>query len=159
VRKNAIQLLTQLLAHNPIGPELPLENFKRNFVTLKKSLEESTSHSWEILVEADTNSEIYQEVRHTPCCPTTGLTKLPICQFSAEDVKLLKQASYYNDGIHFLETLHKSIPLVCELLGSKNLGDVQEAIKFFVMAHSFKIDVATVRIIACLLACFPFLLI
>lgn len=65
VRKNAIQLLSHLMEHNPIGPELPLENFKRNFENLKKTLEERTGHSWEALMNAEENpeSEIYQDVR------------------------------------------------------------------------------------------------
>lgn len=64
---------------------------------------------------------------------------------SAEDAKQLKQAVYYHDAVQFIETLHKAVPLVCELLGSKNLGDVQEAIKFFVIAHTFKLAEANVR--------------
>ena len=44
---------------------------------------------------------------------------------------------YLSDSIKFTEQIQIAIPLVSELLLSRNITDVQEAIEFFVSAHQF----------------------
>jgi condensin complex subunit 1 len=58
--------------------------------------------------------------------------------------KQLKSYCYYRDALYFMTEIHKAIPIICELLGSKNSSDVLEAIQFFVTAQHFKIEKAKV---------------
>lgn len=55
-----------------------------------------------------------------------------------------RQVRYLLDSILFTEHIHKSIPIICELLYSKSITDIQEAVDFFVCCHNFGIDEALV---------------
>ena len=59
---------------------------------------------------------------------------------SEEVKKLEKIVKFYEDGVQFIAKIHKAIPIVGTLLGSKVNADVQEAIQFFVTANEFKIE-------------------
>jgi hypothetical protein len=61
-----------------------------------------------------------------------------------EDDKQLKSYCYHRDALQFIIEIHKAIPIICELLGSKNSSDVLEAIQFFVTAQHFNIERAKV---------------
>ena len=49
---------------------------------------------------------------------------------------------YYAEAIRFIEVLHASAPVVCQLLSSKNKSEVIEAMDFFVIADAYKIEAA-----------------
>ena len=44
------------------------------------------------------------------------------------------------DCVKFVQHLESATPVVCQLLGSKTVSDVLEAINFFVMCHEFGIS-------------------
>ncbi|RWS27166.1 condensin complex subunit 1-like isoform X1 [Leptotrombidium deliense] len=71
--------------------------------------------------------------------------------FSEENlvVEINKQqilVKYLCDCIKFAEEVKTAIPLVCDLLQSKNITDVQEAINFFVTAYEFGVQGAIIGI-------------
>ncbi len=47
-----------------------------------------------------------------------------------------------SESIEFISSIHKAVPLICQLLGSKNASDVLEAIQFFVTAKEFGLQTA-----------------
>ncbi|KAK7066921.1 Ncapd2p [Halocaridina rubra] len=57
-----------------------------------------------------------------------------------EDLEVTKQkllVSYFKDSVTFARLIHEGVPVVCQLLGSKQVSDVMEAISFFVTAFEF----------------------
>ena len=44
---------------------------------------------------------------------------------------------YLSDSVKFSKIIHKSLPVVAQLLGSKQSSDILEAIEFFVSAFEF----------------------
>jgi condensin complex subunit 1 len=56
-----------------------------------------------------------------------------------------KQVKYCKEAIHFITEIHGAIPVLCQLLGSKNASDILETIEFFVAATSFGVEQAQVR--------------
>lgn len=65
---------------------------------------------------------------------------------SEENVSLSvnRKIKYLEDTISFTLLIHKAIPHIIELLFSKNVTDIQEAIEFFITCHEFGIDEALV---------------
>ncbi|KAL1919463.1 uncharacterized protein VTP21DRAFT_2156 [Calcarisporiella thermophila] len=62
---------------------------------------------------------------------------------SAEDyMKLQLMRRFYVDAIRFIEQIHSAIPVLCQLLASTNKAEVMEAMDFFVVALSYKIELA-----------------
>ena len=45
--------------------------------------------------------------------------------------------NYYKESLNFAVALNEALPIICTLLGSKSITDVQEAINFFVSAFEF----------------------
>ena len=45
--------------------------------------------------------------------------------------------NYLRDSVNFASMMNEALPVVCMLLGSKQITDVQEAITFFVSAFEF----------------------
>nr|XP_053639720.1 condensin complex subunit 1-like [Cherax quadricarinatus] len=57
-----------------------------------------------------------------------------------ENAEITKQrllVIYLKDSVGFAKLIHKGLPVVCQLLGSKQVSDVLEAISFFVTAFEF----------------------
>jgi len=119
VRKSAIQLLTQICQYNPFSAQLRLSSFEENLQKLAKTIKEGTGKDIEALQEAEETNEI-----------------------SEDEARFLKLYTYYNDAVQFIREIHRSVPIICELLGSKNASDVLEAIQFFVTATSFNVEKA-----------------
>lgn len=119
VRKSAIQLLTQVCQYNPYSAQLRLSQFEDNYSKLAKTIKDGTGKEITDLQEAEDNNEITED-----------------------EARFLKLATYYGDGLQFIREIHRSVPIICELLGSKNASDVLEAIQFFVTATSFNVEKA-----------------
>ena len=62
---------------------------------------------------------------------------------AAEESKEIGQqrmlVSYLKDSVAFASSVHGAIPIVCQLLCSKQVSDVLEAIDFFVTAFEFDV--------------------
>ena len=58
----------------------------------------------------------------------------------SQNAELNKQqffVNYLKDSVRFAGEINKALPVVCKLLGSKQVTDVLEAIQFFVSAWEF----------------------
>lgn len=78
-------------------------------------------------------------------------TTIEIAEVSFENLKeevRIKRTlvKYLGDMLKVTKQFHIAIPLVCDLLSSKNITDVQEAIEFFVCAHKFGVENAIIGI-------------
>ncbi|KAI9146442.1 non-SMC mitotic condensation complex subunit 1-domain-containing protein [Paraphysoderma sedebokerense] len=49
---------------------------------------------------------------------------------------------YYEDALDFVEQMNHAAPILCQLLASRNKGEVTDAMDFFVAANAFKLDCA-----------------
>ena len=47
---------------------------------------------------------------------------------------------YFQNYKNVLKTIDKVIPLISQLLGSKNISDVQESIDLFIVLHKLRIS-------------------
>lgn len=54
--------------------------------------------------------------------------------------ELEKSVEYYQDAVVFLKHLDSAINPMIELIESATIGDMQEAVKFFVAAYQFKVE-------------------
>jgi len=123
VRKYAIQLLTNLLEFNPFASDLKLSVFT-------KKLEEA-------------QAELKEKIENKPASQNVDDEEEEI-EKTEEEKKLEKVIAFYEDGVQFISRIHRGIPIVSKLLGSKVNADVLESIHFFVKANEFKIENASV---------------
>ena len=49
---------------------------------------------------------------------------------------------YYTEAIRFIDVIEEALPIVCQLLSSKNKSEIIEAMDFFVIADAYKIEAA-----------------
>lgn len=64
-------------------------------------------------------------------------------QLDDDQIQLAKRAKdHCLHAIKFIGFIHDALPIVSSLLGSKNIGDVTEAIKLLAKAHTFKTEEA-----------------
>ncbi|KAJ1852448.1 condensin complex non-SMC subunit Cnd1, partial [Coemansia sp. RSA 2703] len=61
-------------------------------------------------------------------------------EMAAKAMHLQFQQRYYRDALYFVYQLQEAQPLLMQLLGSTNKGEVMEAIDFFVAAVRFRVD-------------------
>ncbi|KAG0259844.1 Condensin complex subunit [Actinomortierella ambigua] len=61
---------------------------------------------------------------------------------SKEYVTKTLQKRYYADAARFIHQIHRSVPIMCELLASTTKLEVVEAMEFFVTLHRYKVRTA-----------------
>ncbi|GFO08346.1 hypothetical protein PoB_003485100 [Plakobranchus ocellatus] len=71
---------------------------------------------------------------------------MPDSQFSSEITKQQTLVQYLKNSLTFALQVQECIPVICQLLGSKNTTDILEAIAFFVTAVEFGVASATVGV-------------
>lgn len=153
VRKNAVRFIMNIITKNPWAGKLPLQTFLEKYEVEKKILNS--------LVEADKNpvsqheemletlsqnsldetitSETDPELVH----PSIKIKNMVLIEETAV-VAQQRKVNYLRDAITFTRQIHKAIPITTEMLNSKNITDIQEAIDFFVQCHEFGIDEALI---------------
>uniref|UniRef100_A0A6B2KWU1 Uncharacterized protein n=1 Tax=Arcella intermedia TaxID=1963864 RepID=A0A6B2KWU1_9EUKA len=122
VRKKALQTLEDILEYNPYTPQLKYDRLKKQRERAQIKIEELTGMGISQVLETE-EENLTEEVK-----------------------KIVKLYVYYKECCSFISEIHKSIPLVCELLGSKNVTDVVEAIKYLEACVRFYLDRARVGI-------------
>lgn len=157
VRRSAVKFITSILSRNPYAAKLPLKTFVANYETEKAVLEKLLQEEKERLAKEDglletlsqgsqctdeTGSQIDEEGgRYEPNNPINNQKNVAMAEESAV-VAQQRKINYLQDAIGFTKLIHKAIPLTAEMLTSKNITDIQEAINFFVHCHEFSIDEA-----------------
>ncbi|KAH9513584.1 Condensin complex subunit 1 [Bulinus truncatus] len=88
--------------------------------------------------------EIYFWVK----CPvvTQALDESKEDQNNSDLIKQKTLVQYLKNSLTFAAQVQQCIPVICQLLGSKNTTDVLEAIQFFVTAVEFGVTAATVGV-------------
>ncbi|KAF9428681.1 Condensin complex subunit [Podila epigama] len=69
--------------------------------------------------------------------------ELLVLQSSKEYVTKTLQQRYYADAIRFIHLIHRSVPVMCELLASTAKLEVVEAMDFFVTIHRYRVRAAS----------------
>eukprot|EP01130_Rhizamoeba_saxonica_P006824 TRINITY_DN2733_c0_g1_i1.p1 TRINITY_DN2733_c0_g1~~TRINITY_DN2733_c0_g1_i1.p1 ORF type:complete len:1333 (+),score=255.11 TRINITY_DN2733_c0_g1_i1:15-4013(+) len=118
VRKNAMKLLVNLLYYNPYSPHLRLSKFEQGLDKLERWIKNNFKEDPEYLLTTD-RDDIDKRL-----------------------AKKLKLYEHHLDTIEFIKEIDRSIPIVSTLLGSKNITDSLESIKFLVALNAFNLEIA-----------------
>lgn len=153
VRKNSVRFIISILSRNPFAQKLPLsaflERLKVEEALFDKLSEEekqrlaSEEEVLETLSQGSQDDTINDETSPEDIHPCLKIKNLAVTEESALEAQRRK-VTYLQDAIAFTKLIHKAIPITAELLQSKNVTDIQEAIDFFVNCHEFGIDEALV---------------
>eukprot|EP00118_Oscarella_pearsei_P020156 m.217644 g.217644 ORF g.217644 m.217644 type:complete len:1269 (+) comp39883_c1_seq40:407-4213(+) len=122
VRKYSIQFLTVFLCSNPFSNKLSSKQAEKGLEEAQKKL---------ISTEEETLKDVQSESE------------------SVDGERLMKQRqliAYLKDAVDFIHNVEKAIPMVAQLLNSKMVTDVLEAMNFFITCHEFGIEGAQVGI-------------
>ncbi|RLN90130.1 hypothetical protein BBJ28_00020534 [Nothophytophthora sp. Chile5] len=148
VRRHSIHLLSLLLESNPFMGNLDREFYlkKRDELMqeMKKKRDEVIAGAEREMSEAMGGVTIKSE---EATVPSSSESVVPAEEQAAQlekelqtTVRLLK---FYQDAIDFIEEFElRALPLMAQLLGSKSVSDVLEAIQFFEKAYRFHVGAA-----------------
>lgn len=153
VRKNAVRFIISILSRNPFGQRLPLRAFAERLEkerALLNKLEadekervEKEEEVLETLSQGTIDDTITDDTDPESVHPCLKIRNLALTEDSTV-VAQQRKVNFLQDAIAFTRQIHRAIPLTTEMLISKNITDVQEAIDFFVTCHEFGIDEALV---------------
>ncbi|RMX62507.1 hypothetical protein KXD40_007215 [Peronospora effusa] len=140
VRRHSIHLLSLLLERNPF-----MENLDREFYAKKRDAltEEMTKKRDEVIAGAEKEMNeamggitLLEEGMEAPTSAISLEEQAAVLEKELQKtVHLLK---FYQDAIDFIDEFElQAIPLMGQLLGSKSVSDVLEAIQFFEKAYRF----------------------
>jgi condensin complex subunit 1 len=152
VRRSAAKFLVNILCRNPYYKKLPIKVFMEKYQQEKAVYEKLLAEEKEKLArdeeivetlsqhstqDGSITSETDPETVHP------NLSVKTLVQPEESPVEAQKRTlAFYQAALEFIKEIHRSIPLMIELLTSKNTTDIQEAIDFFVICHERGIDEA-----------------
>ena len=163
VRKYAVQLTSMLLECNPFSATLQLSECEKKLAELETELngdislkeeapedveqdEENGAEVEEEQQENETeNEEEAAEEEEEAAEEENKSTPIVAETTTAEDATkavLQKKVDFYTAAVSFIESVHRAMETIMELLDSKTLSDVSEAISLVVMADAFKVEKA-----------------
>ncbi|CAG8538023.1 18250_t:CDS:10, partial [Racocetra fulgida] len=156
VRKNAIKLLTKLIATHPYGVihggELSVKEWEERLEKIENQLkaiqppqeftEVGAESSASLLGEDDSQSED-MDVDMPDLLNHQNAPAQNTSSTSADEIMRLQLTRrYYADAVRFIHQIHTAIPTLCQLLGSTTKSEVLEAMEFFVTVHTYKMEFA-----------------
>ncbi|KAJ2245351.1 condensin complex non-SMC subunit Cnd1, partial [Coemansia sp. RSA 454] len=164
VRKHAIRALSVMLETHPFsldGAELRVERLEASLEkitdelaemtaqTAKQSAKFSVAEASESADEDDEDKDSDDEEKDDDATATgedaqengpdfdnAGLSP----ETAAKAMHLQFQQRYYRDALYFVYQLQEAQPILLQLLGSTNKGEVIEAMDYFVSAVRFRVD-------------------
>lgn len=142
VRRHSINLLTLLLATNPFMGNLERESY----VAKAKEVRDEIKDKRNALI-ADAEMNMQNAMQETTSSRRESLQTFVAQENSAELElelqKLERVGQFYLDAIEFIDEYEvRALPLMAQLLGSKSVSDVHEAIQFFGKAYQFRLTAA-----------------
>ena len=164
VRRNAVKLLGKLVSTHPFsvmhGGQLSYKDWDSRLQAVESELNalkppagtpglaEKRNRADETVDEALLDdATVLEEAPEPP--PMTEEQKQEIMKKAAEEAatsemmtRLQLTRKYYVEAIRFIEVLHGTTPIVCQLLSSKNKSEVIEAMDFFVILDAYKVESA-----------------
>lgn len=164
VRKSAVRFIMSILSRNPYSSRLPLKAFTEKYeeekAILDKLLEEEKadfdkSIAKDTELDKATSQDEMSDVQSQDSANDTIVSETDVDEVQAKRVSSSlveetavvaqrRKVNYLQDAIAFTRQITKAIPITSELLCSKNVTDIQEAIDFFVHCHEFGIDEALI---------------
>ncbi|KAE8880597.1 hypothetical protein PF005_g21015 [Phytophthora fragariae] len=148
VRRHSIHLLSLLLERNPFMGNLDRDFYakKRDELTeeMKRKRDEVIAGAEKEMSEALGEIAIQSEEAAAPSSPQPAVSSEEEASALEKElqatVRLLK---FYQDAIDFIDEFEqRALPLMGQLLGSKSISDVLEAIQFFEKAYHFHLGAA-----------------
>ncbi|PIA18386.1 ARM repeat-containing protein [Coemansia reversa NRRL 1564] len=155
VRKHAIRALTIMLETHPFsldGAELRIANLERSLEKINGELEEIASTTANQTKEPSASPQpekadnIAEEAANSDEDDTAAGSRHEFDnvglspETAAKAMHLQFQQRYYRDALFFVYQQQEAQPLLLQLLGSTNKGEVMEAMDFFVTAVRFRVD-------------------
>ncbi len=101
-----------------------INQIDKELVSLAKNAEESN-------MEVDSNEIIYLKKVETH--------EIRKNEIKEEKEKFEMMIDHFNDYKKVITTINEIVPLIMQLLGSKNIGDVQESIELFVILNKLRV--------------------
>lgn len=160
VRRSAAQLLNAMLQFNPYGPNLQLDNFKEMLNEWRTKLQGEGEEAMEgasssspakastaavSSEELSGSGETAVEEEFASSAMETDFGDMdPTDKDTMQEV--IKVVTYHTQAIFFISQMERAVPTVCQLLGSKTVSDVQEAMQLVITMNQFhisKADMAT----------------
>ncbi|CAI7608793.1 unnamed protein product [Penicillium manginii] len=165
VRRNAIKLLSKLVATHPFsvmhGGQLAYKEWNDRLDGVDSELNalrpaetpgfdaEMTQVDDELLDEATQLPDDSPSKTPSKAPRMTEEEKATAMQKAAEQAatselltRLQLTRKYYNEAIRFIEVLHTGSTIVSQLLSSRNKSEVIEAMDFFVVLDAYKVETA-----------------
>lgn len=161
VRRNAIKLLSKLVATHPFsvmhGGQLSYKEWTERLEGVDSELNalrppETPGFDGDV---TQVDSELLDEATQMPddspskAPRMTEEEKAVAMQKAAEQAatselltRLQLTRKYYNEALRFIEVLHSGSTVVSQLLSSRNKSEVIEAMDFFVVLDAYKVETA-----------------
>ncbi|CEG46063.1 condensin complex [Plasmopara halstedii] len=152
VRRHSIHLLSLLLERNPFMGNLSRQFYQNKCDELTKDMKRKRD---EVIAGAEKEiSEAMEEIAIVQENISTALSvqsTMPSVEHAAELENELKRTErllqFYQDAIDFIDVFEvQALPLMGQLIGSKSISDVLEAIQFLEKAYRFHLGAAQTRI-------------
>lgn len=167
VRKSAVRFIISILSRNAFGcKRLPLNVFVEKYKEAKEKLDQLLEEERVKLADDIENRPVEngakedtmeeddaESSQNTLVSDATEVTQAATPMNKMKDLTISEDSqvvgqqrvvTYLQDAISFTMQIHKAIPLTTDMLTSKNVTDIQEAIDFFVHCYEFGIDEALV---------------
>ncbi|GMF35129.1 unnamed protein product [Phytophthora lilii] len=148
VRRHSIHLLSLLLERNPFMGNLDREFYakKRDELTeeMKRKRDEVIAGAEKEMSEALGEIAINNEDARasSPTQPAVSAEE-EAALLEKELQKTVRLLKFYQDAMDFIDEFEqRALPLMAQLLGSKSISDVLEAIQFFEKAYRFHLGAA-----------------
>ena len=164
VRRNAIKLLGKLVSTHPFsvmhGGQLSYKEWDSRLQAVDAELNSikppigspglaEKRGAADITIDEALLDDVTAIEKDEAAPPMTEEQKHAALKKAAEDAatselmtRLQLTRKYYTEAIRFIDVLHAAIPVVCQLLSSKNKSEVVEAMDFFVVIDAYKIEAA-----------------
>ncbi|KAJ5116482.1 hypothetical protein N7456_000830 [Penicillium angulare] len=162
VRRNAIKLLSKLVATHPFsvmhGGQLSFKEWNERLDGVDaelNALRPPETPGFDADITQGVDPELLDDATQLP---DESPSKAPRMTEEEKEVAVQKAAEqaatselltrlqltrkYYNEALRFIEVLHSGSAIVSQLLSSRNKSEVIEAMDFFVMLDAYKVETA-----------------
>ena len=149
VRKNALQLLSAWLTHNPFSGKVSTKSSKNSIIYKYVHLLPILHNHYTMqLSRAEFEEKLLIEQNKLRQLVGDGEREEggEIDGDGEEGSQAFKQAAvvqYYTDALQFINALQDCVPIATQLLGSKVASDVLEALEFLSTAEQFSLSGAS----------------
>ena len=164
VRRNAVKLIAKLISTHPFGVlhggQLSLSEWQARLDAVTNELNVLKPPTSEPDLASATGEHVDEELLDE----VTEIDRAePVVKAESDHVAVFEKAQgdavtaeaigklnltlrYYNEALKFIDVLHEALPLIVQLLMSKNKSEVIEAMDFFLIADAYRLETAKLGI-------------